>query len=85
MYINLLRVTLILSTIPIQTKISISKVPTKVSSFFTKNKEEIIHQEFNSIKNIFKAKKLESKLISVSKSSCNFLLKKIKYITMFFY
>ena len=30
-----------------------------------------------SIKNIFKAKKLESKLISVSKSSCNFLLKKI--------
>ena len=30
-----------------------------------------------SIKNIFKAKELESKLISVSKSSCNFLLKKI--------
>jgi len=52
MYINLLRVTLILSTIPIQTKISISKVPTKVSNFFTKSKEEIIHQEFNSIKNI---------------------------------
>ncbi len=29
------------------------------------------------IKNIFKAKKLKSKLISISKSNCNFLLKKI--------
>ncbi len=52
MYINLLRVTLILSTIPIQTKISISKIPTKVSTFFSKNKEETIHQEFNNIKNV---------------------------------
>ncbi len=52
MYINLLRVTLILSTIPIQTKNSISKMPTKVSSFFSKSKEEIVHQEFNNVKNI---------------------------------
>lgn len=52
MYINLLRVTLILSTIPIQTKISISKMPKKVSSFFTKSKEEIVHQEFNAIQNV---------------------------------
>lgn len=52
MYINLLRVTLILSTIPIQTKISISKMSTKASSFFSKSKEEVIHQEFNNIKNV---------------------------------
>jgi len=29
------------------------------------------------IKNIFKTKKLKSKLISINKSNCNFLLKKI--------
>lgn len=52
MYTNLLRVTLILSTIPIQTKISIPKVPTKVSKFFTKSKEEITHQEFNNVTNV---------------------------------
>lgn len=42
-YISLI---LISFTIPIQTKISI---PTSVSSFFTRNKEEIVRQEFNNI------------------------------------
>lgn len=36
-------------TIPIQTKISTTNISTKISSFFTRSKEEIVHQEFNDI------------------------------------
>ena len=36
-------------TIPIQTKISTTNISSKVSSFFTRSKEEIVHQEFNNI------------------------------------
>ena len=39
-------------TIPIETKISIPKLPSSVSSFFSRNKEEIIHKEFNHIKKL---------------------------------
>ncbi|MCX5923866.1 MAG: DUF4097 family beta strand repeat-containing protein [Candidatus Dependentiae bacterium] len=39
-------------TIPIETKISIPKLPSRISSFFSRNKEEIIHKEFNHIKKL---------------------------------
>ncbi|MBI2344937.1 DUF4097 family beta strand repeat protein [Candidatus Dependentiae bacterium] len=52
MHFNLLRITLILSTIPIQTKISTLKIPTKISNFFSKSKEKIFHNEFTHISNI---------------------------------
>lgn len=37
-------------TIPIETKISIPKIPSTVSTFFCRNKEEICHKEFNDVK-----------------------------------
>jgi len=39
-------------TIPIETKISIPKLPPRVSSFFSRNKDETIHKEFNNIKKL---------------------------------
>jgi DUF4097 and DUF4098 domain-containing protein YvlB len=45
---NFIKIALILFTIPIETKNSISNL----SSFFKKNKEEIIHQEFNDLKKL---------------------------------
>lgn len=36
-------------TIPIQAKISTANISTKVSSFFSRSKEETVHQEFNDI------------------------------------
>lgn len=49
MYIFFINLLLISFTIPIHTKISIPKLPTKVSDFFNRNKEEITHHEFNNI------------------------------------
>lgn len=43
---------LISFTIPIETKISIPKIPSTVSTFFCRNKEEICHKEFNDIKTL---------------------------------
>ena len=50
--------------------------------FFAQNSSDysyinLTNKYSRSIKNIFKAQKLKSKLISINKSSCNFLLKKI--------
>ncbi len=36
-------------TIPIQTKISTTNISTKISSFFSRSKEKIVHQEFNDV------------------------------------
>lgn len=47
-----IRLTLILITIPIHTKISIPKVPTRVSSIFSRSKEEITHHEFNNVQKL---------------------------------
>ena len=56
------------------------KVKSKI--FFAQNSSDYSYinstnKYSKSIKNIFKTKKLKSKLISVNKSNCNFLLKKI--------
>lgn len=40
---------LLFITIPIQAKISTTKISNKISSFFSKSKEETIHQEFNNV------------------------------------
>lgn len=40
---------LIMLTIPINTKISIPKFSNRISTFFSKNQEEIVQQEFNNI------------------------------------
>ena len=50
--------------------------------FFAQNSSDysyinLTNKNSKLIKNIFKAKKLKSKLISINKSNCNFLLKKI--------
>ena len=57
---------------------------TKIKSriFFAQNSSDYSYINLTNkysqlIKNIFKAKKLKSKLISINKSNCNFLLKKI--------
>ena len=57
-----------------------TKVKSKI--FFAQNSSDYSYinstnKYSKSIKNIFKAKKLKSRLISVNKSNCNFLLKKI--------
>ena len=55
---------------------------TKSRIFFAQNSSDYSYINLTNkysklIKNIFKAKKLKSKLISINKSNCNFLLKKI--------
>ena len=57
--------------IRIKSKIFFAQNSSDYSYINSKNKYS------KSIKNIFKTKKLKSKLITVNKSSCNFLLKKI--------
>lgn len=52
MHTNFIRLILILITIPIHTKISIPKVPTRVSSMFSRSKEEITHHEFNDVQKL---------------------------------
>ncbi|HSW75872.1 MAG TPA: DUF4097 family beta strand repeat-containing protein [Candidatus Saccharimonadales bacterium] len=51
-YQKVLNLLLLSFTIPIETKISIPKLPSTISSFFSRNKEEIIHKEFNHIKKL---------------------------------
>jgi len=52
MYNFLINLLLISFTIPIHTKISIPKLPTKVSDFFSRSKEEITHHEFNDVEKL---------------------------------
>jgi len=52
MYIFFINLLLISFTIPIHTKISIPKLPTKVSDFFSRSKEEITHHEFNNVEKL---------------------------------
>ena len=58
-----------------------AKIKSKI--FFAQNRSDysyinLTNKYLRLIKNIFKTQKLKSKLISVDKSCCNFLLKKIK-------
>ena len=58
-----------------------AKIKSKI--FFAQNKSDysyinLTNKYLGLIKNIFKSKKLKSKLISVDKSCCDFLLRKIK-------
>jgi len=46
---KLISLLLISFTIPIETKISIPKLPSSVSSFFSRSKEEIVYQEFSNV------------------------------------
>lgn len=49
MYFFIFNLLLISFTIPIHTKISIPNIPTKITDFFTRSKEEITHHEFNNV------------------------------------
>ncbi len=51
-YINYILIFLLLFTIPIKAKIAIHNIHNKISSFFSKNKEEFFHQELENIQNI---------------------------------
>jgi len=52
MRINFIKLACIFFTIPLETKNSISKTKNSISSFFKRNTQEIVHQEFNDLKKL---------------------------------